>query len=89
MRGPSRKSVEYHQSRPDPGCLLYFQLRMAATAISNDRDPKAIIPPKCGIWRSVFSITTFYIGTTTDRGRLTLQPMKVEMVNIAVVQPSS
>ena len=43
MREPSRKSAEYHQFRPDSGCLLYFELRMAATAISNDRDPKTAL----------------------------------------------
>ena len=44
MREPSRKSAEYHQFRPDSGCLLYlFELRMAATAISKDRDPKTAL----------------------------------------------
>ena len=44
MRKPSRKSAEYHQFRPDSGCLWYFELRMAATAISNDTDPQTALP---------------------------------------------
>ena len=40
MRGPSRNSAEYHRLRLDSGCLLYFELRLAATAIINSRDPK-------------------------------------------------
>ena len=44
MRDPSRNSAEYHRFRPDSGCVLYFELRMAATAISNSRDPKTARP---------------------------------------------
>ena len=40
MRDPSRNSAEYHRFRLDSGCLLYFELRLAATAIINSRDPK-------------------------------------------------
>ena len=40
MREPSRKSAEYHRFRPDSGRLLYFELRMAATTISNNWGPK-------------------------------------------------
>ena len=43
MREPSRKSAEYHRFRPDSGCLLYFEMHMAATAISNNRDPKTAL----------------------------------------------
>ena len=44
MRDPWRNSAEYHRFRLDLGCLLYFELRMAATVISNSRDQKTARP---------------------------------------------
>ena len=49
----------------------------------------AIIPPKCGIWRSVISITTFYIGVQRQTREIDVITNERERVNIAVVQPSS
>ena len=45
MREPSRNNAEHHRFRPDSGCLLYFERRIAATAISNDRDQQ--MPGHC------------------------------------------
>ena len=81
MREPSRKSAEYHRFRPDSGCLLYFELRMAATAISNDRDPKTSLPMliKSNYPSKMRNMVKCYLDydilhwrTTTDKGRLTL-----------------